>query len=108
MKEQSRRQVARKILRSYPSLQRKKASGVELTAQERDAINAVNITIMLQDERSSGADRIRILTFVYFNKSRTLEGAALACGCSIDAAKKWNAEILTAVSAALEGMRINE
>lgn len=108
MSENSKRQVAREILRSYPSLQKKKANGAELTAQERKAVNAVEIAIVLQGERSNSVDRIRIIQLVYWSNSRTLEGAAIACGYSVDAVKRWNSEILTAVSAALEALKLNE
>lgn len=63
---------------------------------ERSAVQAaVEQTTVLCD----GADRLKVINLVYFQKIRTLSGAAAQIPCSYETAKRWQQQFIKAVAA---------
>lgn len=118
------RREARHALRIYPKLKRKQAEtdqqttpiygGVvvqheasrtteqaalrsTLTEEELRVIEAVEIAVDMQRKYPNGAEREKMIRLVYWRRTHTLTGAALEVNYSIEAVKRWNTEILTAV-----------
>lgn len=74
----------------------------KLSPWEEDVINAVEFAMRMQSAYPNGEERMRMIRLVYFQRTHTLDGAALECHYSDRAIKRWNAEILTAVYVALK------
>lgn len=125
---QNWRQEARRALRVYPELKRRQtdinvritpsyssaairrgfsrstenaALRAALTAAEENIVMAVEVALQMQRESINGKEREEMIRVVYFAQSHTVEGAADILHYSPDALWRWNAEILTAVHAAL-------
>ena len=56
----------------------------------------------MQCSYANAEERMRMIKLVYFQRTHTMEGAALECHYSVDALKKWNSEIMAAVYVALK------
>ena len=74
---------------------------VKLTPYEEAVISAVEFAMDMQCRTHNGQERMLMIKLVYFKRTHTLEGAALECHYSVEAIKRWNNEILTAVYAAM-------
>ena len=74
---------------------------VKLTPHEENVISAVEFAMRMQSAYPNGQERMKMIRLVYFQRSHTLEGAAMEVHYSDRAVKRWNAEILTAVYVAL-------
>ena len=75
------------------------ASG--LTDREEAVVFAVELALEMQTYYHNAQARFLMVKLVYWQRTHTLEGAALECNYSLDAVKRWNTEILTAVYAGL-------
>ncbi len=84
---------ARAALRAYP---RAKARG------DRVIVAAVERALKQQRRYYNADARIRMIDMVYFRKTHTLYGAAVAVEYSPETIKKWNLELLSAVYVALQ------
>ena len=73
-----------------------------LTAYEENVISAVEFMLRMQQAYPNAEERFKMIRLVYFQRSHTLEGAAMEVHYSDRAVKRWNAEILTAVYVALK------
>ena len=73
----------------------------KLTPHEENVISAVEFAMRMQSAYPNGQERMKMIRLVYFQRSHTLEGAAMEVHYSDRAVKRWNAEILTAVYVAL-------
>lgn len=72
------------IIREYPRSRSSELSGVEL--REHEAVKkAVDETVKMD----GGANRLKVISMVHWERTRTLEGAALATPCSRSWAAKW-------------------
>ena len=68
-----------------------------LTPHEENVISAVAFMMRMQSAYPNGQERMRMIKLVYFQRTHTLEGAAMECNYSDRTIKRWNMEILTAV-----------
>ena len=73
-----------------------------LTPYEESVISAVEFMMRMQSAYPNGQERMRMIKLVYFQRTHTLEGAAMECNYSDRTVKRWNTEILTAVYVALK------
>ncbi len=73
----------------------------KLTPHEENVISAVEFMMRMQSAYPNAEERMKMIRLVYFQRTHTLEGAAMECHYSDRAVKRWNAEILTAVYVAL-------
>lgn len=78
------------------------ALAVKLTPREENVISAVEFMMRMQSLYPNGQERMKMIRLVYFQRTHTLEGAAIECHYSDRAVKRWNSEILTAVYVALK------
>lgn len=78
------------------------ALAVRLTPHEENVISAVEFMMKMQSAYPNAEERFKMIRLVYFNRTHTMEGAALECHYSVDALKKWNSEIMAAVYVALK------
>ena len=119
------RREARHALRVYPRLKRKQAEAAgqqitpdyggvvvqhgasrttedaalrsTLSADELRIIEAVEMAVAMQERQPNGAERLKMIRLVYWQRTHTLAGAALECHYSEEAIWRWNNEIMTAV-----------
>ena len=123
------RREARHALRVYPKLKRKQAEteqqitpdygGVvvqheatrttetaalrsRLTEEEQRIIDAVETAVAMQQRQPNGEARLTMIRLVYWRRTHTLTGAAMECHYSVEALKRWNDQIQTAVYVALQ------
>lgn len=81
------------IIRRYEADREKELHGVSLL--ENNAVDkAVRETEALQD----GADRLTLIRLVFWDKTHTLEGAALAVNCSERTARRWHTDFIKCVA----------
>ncbi len=100
------RAEAKAALRLYPRVLKKRASpGAPLTPRESRALTAVDFALRMQRVYPNAEARLQMVRLVYFQRSKTLEGAAQACHYSRSTLLQWDAELLTAVYAALQLLR---
>lgn len=72
------------IIREYPKRRASELSGVAL--REHEAVKrAVDKTLMMD----GGANRLKVISMVHWERTRTLEGAALAIPCDRATAARW-------------------
>lgn len=74
------------------------AALAELRGTEGKEYNAVRQAIEYTSKLRNGADRNALIDMVFFKKSHSLEGAALALFISYSTAKKWHKEFILAVA----------
>lgn len=124
------RREARHALRVYPRLKRKQVESAAqqitpdyggvavqhgasrttedaalrstLTADELRIVEAVELAVAMQERQPNGAERLRMIRLVYWQRTHTLAGAAIECHYSEEAVWRWNNEIMTAVYVALK------
>lgn len=72
------------IIQEYPRNRSSELSGVEL--REHEAVKKAVDETMKMD---GGANRLKVISMVHWERTRTLEGAALATPCSRSWAAKW-------------------
>ena len=72
------------VVREYPKHRASELSGVAL--REHEAVKkAVDKTLMMD----GGATRLKVISMVHWERTRTLEGAALTVPCSERTANRW-------------------
>lgn len=72
------------VVREYPGSRSSELSGVAL--REHEAVKkAVDTTTMMD----GGANRLKVISMVHWERTRTLEGAALAVPCEKTTAYRW-------------------
>lgn len=124
------RREARHALRVYPRLKRKQTESAAqqitpdyggvavqhgtsrttedaalrstLTADELRIVEAVELAVAMQERQPNGAERLKMIRLVYWQRTHTLAGAAIECHYSEEAIWRWNNEIMTAVYVALK------
>lgn len=74
------------------------AALAELRGTEGKEYNAVRQAIEYTSKLRNGADRNALIDMVFFKKSHSLEGAALALFISYSTAKSWHKEFILAVA----------
>lgn len=74
------------------------AALAELRGTEGKEYNAVRQAIEYTSKLRNGAERNAIIDMVFFKKSHSLEGAAIALFISYSTAKRWHKEFILAVA----------
>lgn len=69
-----------------------------LTRTESREYEAVHLAIRQTRQLEGGAERLRLIRLVYWARSHTLTGAALAANVSYRTARRWNSEFLRLVA----------
>lgn len=87
-------EYTKRIIRSYPTLERKRKAGKELTAHEQRRLDGVSWALEEIQRMPGGRARREIIQRVYFDNSHTLYGAALLVPIGEATAKRWNAEFI--------------
>lgn len=80
-----------------PSRSTEAAALRELPPAQARRLEAVERALTLTKGLTSGPDRLRLVRMVYFDRRKTLEGAALEIPCSVQTAQTWNHEFLLVV-----------
>lgn len=81
------------IIQEYPRSRSSELSGVEL--REHEAVKkAVDATLKMD----GGANRLKVISMVHWERTRTLEGAALAVPCDERTAYRWQRSFFEAVA----------
>lgn len=75
-----------------------RAALAELRGTEGKEYNAVRQAIEYTSKLRNGAERNALIDMVFFKKSHSLEGAAMALFISYSTAKKWHKEFILAVA----------
>ena len=69
-----------------------------LTRTETREYEAVHLAIRQTRQLPGGAERLRLIRLVYWKRSHTLTGAAMAVHVSIPTAKRWHGEFIRLVA----------
>ena len=73
-----------------------------LTDRELNIISAVELELYEQSKYYNADARLKMIQLLYFSDKRMpLEAVAEKCDYSVEALKRWNTEVLKAVSAAI-------
>lgn len=72
------------IIQEYPKSRSSELSGVEL--REHEAVKKAVDETMKMD---GGANRLKVISMVHWERTRTLEGAALSIPCDRATAARW-------------------
>ena len=78
----------RYMVRKYPEWNKIRQSR-ELTRTESMGWSAVQIAVDCTERMENGSDRLKVIRIVHWNRTRTLEGAALMIPCSRRTAARW-------------------
>lgn len=70
----------------------------ELPGIHQREYEAVRRAIAATERYPNGRSRLKVVKLVLWDRSHTLEGAALAVPCSIATAKRWHGEFITLVA----------
>lgn len=81
------------IIREYPKGRSSELTGVEL--REHEAVKKAVDETMKMD---GGANRLKVISMVHWERTRTLGGAALAVPCSDRTAAYWQREFFELVA----------
>lgn len=81
------------LVRKYPRNRSSELSGVALRNHEA-VKKAVDATLAMD----GGADRLKVINMVHWERTRTLDGAALAVPCSRRTAAYWQREFFELVA----------
>ncbi len=87
-------EYAKRIIRSYPALERKRKVEDTLTAKEQRRYDAVHAAIEETERMPTGTQRLALVDLVYWKRSHTLFGAAMRIPISDRTAQKWNAQFI--------------
>ena len=81
------------IIRRYEPTCHKELHGVAL----RESC-AVSAAVCETGELLDGGDRLKLVQLIFWDKTHTLEGAALAVNCSERTARRWHTEFIRCVA----------
>ena len=70
----------------------------ELPFTQQREYEAVRLAISQTERYPNGRDRLYIIRLVFWDRSHTLEGAALQVPCGIATAKRWHGEFIMLVA----------
>lgn len=70
----------------------------ELPCTEQREYEAVRRAIETTERYKNGQERLKVVDLVFWKRSHTLEGAALAVHCSTITAKRWHGEFIHTVA----------
>lgn len=83
----------RHIVRAYPGRRGMELSGTALADQK-----AVQAAIEAMERTSNGAARLNVIRMVHWDRTHTLEGAALAIPCGPATAARWQRKFFEEVA----------
>lgn len=95
MKEHGKLAYMKGILRSYPKIRVKPPE--KRTRSEQRRVEIVESVLEMVDQMPDARNKRKIIEIVYFNKSYTLQGAALQIPVGERTAQRWNAQVMDAV-----------
>lgn len=78
------------------------ALSAAMSDREERVVRAVELALEMQRHYHNADARLLMVQLVYWRRTHTLEGAALEAHYSVEAVKRWNTEILTAVYVGLK------
>lgn len=81
------------VIRKYPERENQTLEGVE--KKEQEAVEAA-VKEFLNNE--NGQEKLKVVQLVMFNKTHTLEGAAMVVPCSYETAKRWVQQFIRLVA----------
>lgn len=87
-------EYTKRIIRSYPALERKRKAEDTLTEKEQRRYDAVRSAIGETERMLTGTQRLALVDLVYWKRSHTLFGAAMRIPISERTAQKWNAQFI--------------
>ena len=87
-------EYTKRIIRSYPALERKRKAEDTLTEKEQRRYDAVRAAIEGTERMPTGMQRLALVDLVYWKRSHTLFGAAMRIPISERTAQKWNAQFI--------------
>lgn len=70
----------------------------ELPSTEQREYEAVRLAILQTERCKNGRERMRVIRLVFWDRSHTLEGAALMVPCHYKTAQKWHNEFIRLVA----------
>ena len=70
----------------------------ELPFTQQREYEAVRLAISKTERYPNGRDRLYVIRLVFWDRSHTLEGAALQVPCGIATAKRWHGEFIMLVA----------
>lgn len=70
----------------------------ELPSTQQREYEAVRRAVETTGRYRNGADRLKVVRLVLWERSRTLEGAAMAVPCSARHAKEWHGDFIRLVA----------
>ena len=70
----------------------------ELPSTRQREYEAVRQAVETTEQYRNGADRLKVIRLVLWDRSHTLEGAALAVPCGIASAKRWHGSFIIQVA----------
>lgn len=83
----------RGVVRAYPERKGEGLHGVAMREQE-----AVQAAIEATERMSGGAERLKVIRMVHWDRVHTLDGAALAVPCDRATAARWQRKFFEAVA----------
>ena len=87
-------EYTKRIIRSYPALERKRKAEDTLTEKEQRRYDAVRSAIGETERMPTGTQRLALIDLVYWKRSHTLFGAAMRIPISERTAQKCNAQFI--------------
>lgn len=81
------------VIRRYPELKGREMSGIALREKE-----AVEAAIAATERMRNGMDRLAVIRMVLWDKTHTLEGAALMIPCHYETARHWHSDFIKEVA----------
>lgn len=73
-----------------------------LPPEDQKEYEAVYSAIKATMKMTSGAERLRLIEIVFFKKTHTLHGAAMACNVSYGTAKNWHNQFIKLTAKKME------
>ncbi len=84
------------MIRRYPAMAETPME--DLTPVHRRERSAVQAAIEETERKRTGAERMKVIRLVLWDRSHTLEGAAMEIPCHYKTAQEWHREFIQAVA----------
>lgn len=79
----------RYIVRQYPDWEESTREDLHLSEREADGLNAVRNTITSTERMGNGLLRLKAIRALHWDRTHTLEGAALEIPCDKSTVSRW-------------------
>ena len=87
------------MIRRYPKLRKQLEFCAELPSPYQEEYDSVTLACRHTETIDAGAERMRLISLIYWKKTHTLSGAALQCSVDYSTAKRWHKDFIRAVGA---------